>query len=54
MRSSRMNVVIIGCVITIAPLRRSRILSSESYDSPAMNSGVPTISPFVDSDHASG
>ena len=53
-RSSRMNVVINGCVSTIAPLSRSRILSSESYDNPAIYSGVPTISPFVDSDHASG
>jgi hypothetical protein len=36
MRSSRMKVVIIGCVITIAPRSRSRIRSSESADSPAM------------------
>ena len=54
MRSSRMNVVIIGAVITIAPLSRARSLSSESALMPAMSIGVPTTSPFVDGDQASG
>jgi hypothetical protein len=53
-RSSRMNVVIIGCVMTIAPLSLPRILSSESYGSPAISIGVPTTSPLVDADQASG
>ena len=49
-----MKFVIIGCARTIAPLSAPRIFSSESDDSPAMRIGVPTISPFVGADHASG
>ena len=54
MRSSRMKVVIIGCVITIFPFNEPAIFASESAEMPAISTGVPTMSPFVDGDHASG